>query len=177
MNSQLQMILQSSVFWRKVCICTRVIALWCTRKWIHAKGWKSEKHASAPPHLICFFLLAGPPPTNSGNKQSVINIRTSVKWHSCSSSPFILLSSLLFSSSLLCFPPFPLKSQSFSLSLSFSRSSFSSQHQDCQGQVAVEFLTWEVQSTAKLRWVPCCPVVSLRFGSRLNVSACKMIVV
>ena len=38
------------------------------------KKKKSEKPASAPPHLICFFLLAGPPFTNSGNEHSVLII-------------------------------------------------------------------------------------------------------
>lgn len=38
--SQLQMILQTRVFWRKVCICTRVIALSCVhRRWVHAREW------------------------------------------------------------------------------------------------------------------------------------------
>lgn len=67
--------------------------------------------------------------------------------------PLISLSSLLFSSFLFTFIPFPLEFQSFSLSLSFALfSSSSSQHQDCRGQVTVEeYLIWEDQSTAKRR--------------------------
>lgn len=76
--SQLQMILQSRVSWRKVCICKHVILLSCANGWVHAKGRHgSEKHAPAPPHLLCFFLLAGLCPTNSGNWHLVQKISLS----------------------------------------------------------------------------------------------------
>lgn len=72
------------------------------------------------------------------------------QWSNRSSSPFI---PLIFLSALSYSSPFPSFLLHSLFLLPFPHSLFSSlsQHQDCQGRVPVEYLTWEVQSTAKHR--------------------------
>lgn len=83
------------------------------------------------------------------------NIHSSaVKWQNCSSllTPWFPLFFII----LFAFCPSLLNPNLFLFPRPFSFSSFSSQHQDCQGQVPVEqCLTWEVQSTVKHRWETC----------------------
>lgn len=127
---------------------------------------KSGKHAS--PHLICFFLLAGHLLTLEINIWCLLF--THQLWSDCCCSSHVTLwfsFLLLFLLPSFCFPPILPKF------LFLSPFLFSSQHQDCLGQVLVEeYPTWEVQSTAKHRWVTFCSVVGL-LDQGLRLSAHK----
>lgn len=82
------------------------------------KGVKKVWHASAPPQLKCFFLLAGPLLLTVEMDIQLL-IFTQRQSDSCLSSLTTWFSSLLYHS-LFCFPLFQSKLQSFSLSLSLS---------------------------------------------------------
>lgn len=103
-------------------------------------GEKGVKQASAPPPLKCFFPSAGLILTVE------MNILLIFTQHQ--------IDTAVCPTSTLDFPLFFLILMFLTLFLSpsFSLSSSSSQHQDYQVQVPVEeYLTWEVQSTARLR--------------------------